>query len=191
MKSKNQATPKCGLTPLGLQKLRDAAAPSKPHAYEWYVIRGINAPEEHMERTSALETAIQAYAALDCADKRLGVTKDGIAAVDLIIRRDGREWISEDRLKLDSFKSDPVVTAAVAEIWKATGAAMRLTLTLLGRDSWSRPVYEGSDGSLYVDTDPRADRQPRICTKYRNAFDGEPDTPVRADFTFVPCRDTW
>ena len=66
----------------------------------------------------------------------------------------------------------------------------KLTLTLLGRDSWSRPVYEGSDGSLYVDTDPRADRQPRICTKYRNAFDGEPDTPVRADVTFVPCRDT-
>ena len=30
----------------------------------------------------------------------------------------------------------------------------KLTLTLLGRDSWSRPVYEGSDGNLYVDTDP-------------------------------------
>lgn len=67
----------------------------------------------------------------------------------------------------------------------------KLTLTLLGRDSWSRPVYEGSDGNLYVDTDPCADRQPRICTKYRNAFDGEPDIPVHADFTFVPHRDTW
>ena len=31
---------------------------------------------------------------------------------------------------------------------------MKLTLTLLGRDSWSRPVYEGSDGRLYVDTTP-------------------------------------
>ena len=67
----------------------------------------------------------------------------------------------------------------------------KLTHTLLGRDSWSRPVYEGSDGNLYVDTDPRADCQPRICTKHRNAFDGEPDTPVHADITFVPCRDTW
>ena len=38
---------------------------------------------------------------------------------------------------------------------------------------------------------PCADRQPRICTKYRNAFDGEPDIPVHAHFTFVPCRDTW
>ena len=67
----------------------------------------------------------------------------------------------------------------------------KLTLTLLGRDSWSRPVYEGSDGNLYVDTDPCADRQPRICTKYRNAFDVEPDITVRAEFTFVPHRDTW
>lgn len=67
----------------------------------------------------------------------------------------------------------------------------KLTLTLLGRDSWSRPVYEGSDGNLYVDTDPCADRQPRICTKYRNAFNGESDIPVHAEFTFVPHRDTW
>lgn len=68
---------------------------------------------------------------------------------------------------------------------------MKLTLTLQGRDSWSRPVYEGDDGRLYVDTDPCAARPPRICTKYRNAFDGEPDTPVKAGFAFVPRRDTW
>ena len=68
---------------------------------------------------------------------------------------------------------------------------MKLTLALLGRDSWSRPVYEGDDGNLYVDTDPRAGRPPRICTKYRNAFDGEPDMPVEADITFVPRRDAW
>ena len=68
---------------------------------------------------------------------------------------------------------------------------MKLTLTLLGRDSWSRPVYEGSDGSLYVDVDPCADRQPKVCTKSRNTFDGEPDTPVHAEFIFVPRRDTW
>lgn len=68
---------------------------------------------------------------------------------------------------------------------------MKLTLTLLGRDSWSRPVYRGNDGNLYVDVDPRADRPPDICTKYRNAFEGEPDTPVKAEITFVPRRDTW
>ena len=68
---------------------------------------------------------------------------------------------------------------------------MKLTLTLLGRDSWSRPVYKDSDGNLYVDTDPCADRPPRICTKYRNTFDGEPDTPVKSEFAFFPRRDTW
>lgn len=68
---------------------------------------------------------------------------------------------------------------------------MKLTLTLLGRDSWSRPVYEGSDGRLYVDTNPCAGRPPRVCTKYQNAFNGEPDTPVSAEFVFVPCRDIW
>lgn len=193
MESKKQNRPprQSGLTPQGLQRLRDAADPEKYHSYEWYVIEGINAPGERMERTPELKFAIQAYAALDCADKRLGIAKDGIAAVDLLIRQHGREWISEDRLKLDSFKSDPVVADAVADIRKATGAAMRLTLTLLGRDGWSRPVYEGSGGNLYVDVDPRADRQPKICTKYRNAFDGEPDAPVHADFAFVPRRDTW
>lgn len=65
-----------------------------------------------------------------------------------------------------------------------------LILTLLGRDGWSRPVYEGGDGSLYVDIEPRADCPPKICTKLDNAFDGEPDVPVRAEFTFVPRRDT-
>ena len=68
---------------------------------------------------------------------------------------------------------------------------MKLTLTLLGRDSWSRPVYEGNDGNLYVDVDPRTGYQPKICTKYRNAFDGEPDMPIKAEITFVPRRDTW
>ncbi len=68
---------------------------------------------------------------------------------------------------------------------------MELTLTLLGRDSWSRPVYEGGDGRLYVDVDPRADRPPNVCTKLDDAFDGEPDMPVRAEVTFVTGRDTW
>ncbi len=67
----------------------------------------------------------------------------------------------------------------------------KLTLTLLGRDSWSRPVYEGGDGRLYVDVDPCADCPPKICTKCYNAFDGEPDIPVHAEITFVPRRDTW
>ena len=68
---------------------------------------------------------------------------------------------------------------------------MKLTLALLGRDSWFRSVYEGHDGNLYVGVDPRLDRSPTICTKYLNAFDGEPDTPITAEITFVPYRDIW
>ena len=105
-----------GLTTEGLRRLRDAADPDKPHSYEWYVIENINSPGVHMDRTPSLEAAIRMYAALDRADKRLGVTKDGIAAVDLVIRHGGREWVSEDHLKLDSFKSDPAVAAAVMKI---------------------------------------------------------------------------
>ena len=68
----------------------------------------------------------------------------------------------------------------------------KLTLTFLGRDNWSRPVYEGDDGRLYVDVDPRdIDHEPSVCTKCRNTFDGEPDTLVHAEFIFVPRRDTW
>ena len=65
------------------------------------------------------------------------------------------------------------------------------TIVLLGRDSHDRPVYEAPDGTLYVDTDPRKDSEPDICTKQFNAFDGEPCDPVDGHFTFIPHRDTW
>lgn len=68
-----------------------------------------------------LGEAMRLYASLDCEDKRLGVTKDGIAAVDLAIHWDGREWLSEDRLKLDSFKDDPVVADAVVQLQQIVG----------------------------------------------------------------------
>ena len=69
---------------------------------------------------------------------------------------------------------------------------MPLQLTFVGRDSWSRPVYE-CGGRLYVDVDPRADRYPAICTKQDNDFDGEPcdPIPVGAEVEFIPHRDTW
>lgn len=73
----------------------------------------------------------------------------------------------------------------------------KLTLTHIGRDSWSRPVYE-CEGRMFVDVDPRSHRPPEICTKYNNTFDGEPDTPIAVmeqykdvEVEFVPCRDIW
>ena len=64
---------------------------------------------------------------------------------------------------------------------------MKLTLTLLGRDNWSRPVYEGNDGNLYVDADPRAGCPPKICTKYRNAFDIRCVGFVYIEFHYIAC----
>jgi hypothetical protein len=46
-------------------------------------------------------------------------------------------------------------------------------------------------GRLLVDVDPRKNREPDICTKQGNDFDGEPCDPVQADFIFLPYRDTW
>lgn len=68
----------------------------------------------------------------------------------------------------------------------------KLQLRLLGRDSWSRPVYE-CKGRLYVDVDPRAGRRPDICTKQGNDFDGEPCDPIPdwMEVEFLPRRDTW
>ena len=105
-----------GLTEQGHQRLRDAADPVLPHTYSWYVIENINTPELRSDHELPLEEAMQLYASLGCGDKRVGVTKDGIAAVDLAIHWDGREWLSQDRLKLDSFKDDPVVADAASRL---------------------------------------------------------------------------
>lgn len=48
----------------------------------------------------------------------------------------------------------------------------------IGNDSWDRPIYKGTDGTLLVDTDPVSECPMRLCTKYLNDFDGEPDTPI-------------
>ena len=64
----------------------------------------------------SLEEAIQRYTASEHDDKRLGVTKDDIAAVDLVIRHDGREWGSEDWTKSESFAQDPTVADAVTKM---------------------------------------------------------------------------
>jgi len=116
MKPRTEAShsQKLGLTEKGRQALRDAANPNKAHSYRWYVIENINDFDLRVDHDLPLDEAVQLYAGLDCADKRLGVTKDGFASVDLAIRYDGREWVSEDWTKLDSFRDDPAVAEAVS-----------------------------------------------------------------------------
>jgi len=106
---------KHGLTEEGRRQLQNAADPGVSHAYIWYMIENINDSESRVDHFDlTLEDAVRLYAASDCGDKRLGVTKDGIASVDLAIRYDGREWISEDWLESETFAEDPVVADAAA-----------------------------------------------------------------------------
>ena len=72
------------------------------------------------------------------------------------------------------------------------GEFTTIELTLIGRDSFGRPVYE-CDEKLYCDADPRKHMPANICTKLNNEFDGEPDCPIGKDvgFIFIPSRDTW
>ncbi|MCM1412577.1 MAG: hypothetical protein NC305_18840 [Lachnospiraceae bacterium] len=76
--------------------------------------------------------------------------------------------------------------------------AKKITLKLLGRDSWDRPVYEDESGKLWKDVTPRADYPADLCSSVNNSFDGEPDTPMSAmkcyqdaEIVFIPKRDTW
>ena len=105
-----------GLTEAGLQKLKDTADPALSHSYDWYVIEACNTPGEQFTSGLSLEDAIQRYAASENDNKRLGVTKDDIAAVDLVIRWDGREWVSEDWTRSESFAQDPTIEDAAAKM---------------------------------------------------------------------------
>lgn len=110
---------KTGLTEQGHRMLRDAADPSLPHQYSWYVIQNITRADQRVGQVLPLDEAIEHYLELGSEDKRLGVTKDGIASVDLVIRKDGREWVPEDYQKLDSFARDPIVAEAMGQIRQA------------------------------------------------------------------------
>ena len=60
-----------------------------------------------------MEEAIRTYLDSDRPEKRLGVTKDGIATVDLVRSLNGEQHFFTDHLRLDSFKRDPEIAAAV------------------------------------------------------------------------------
>ena len=63
-----------------------------------------------------LEEAIQIYQDTDASEKRLGVTKDSIATVDLVRSLDGEQSFFEDHKRLESFRSDPVVAKAAEQL---------------------------------------------------------------------------
>ena len=50
-----------GLTEKGLQALRDAADPTLPHTYAWFVLTDCNTPQEQIHRGLTLDEAIRLY----------------------------------------------------------------------------------------------------------------------------------
>ena len=108
-----------GLTEAGKQALRDAADPGRPHTYAWFVLTDCNTPDEQIHQGLTLEEAIRFYQNSNRPEKRLGVTKDGIATVDLVRSLNGEQQFFEDYRRLDSFRDDPVVIAAAETLHQA------------------------------------------------------------------------
>ncbi len=105
-----------GLTEKGLQALRDAADPALPHTYAWFVLTDCNTPQEQIHRGLTLDEAIRLYQDSPRPEKRLGVTKDSIATVDIVRTADGEQSFFPDHQKLDSFRSDPTIFEAVERL---------------------------------------------------------------------------
>lgn len=102
-----------GLTEAGKKILRDAADPALSRRYSWFVFQNFNMPGEKLIRNLMLPEAIQLYNELSSRNKRLGVTKDDIATVDLVIMSDGEQKFSKDYMQLASFSSDKVIADAI------------------------------------------------------------------------------
>ena len=60
-----------------------------------------------------MSDAIRVYSSSDRPEKRIGVTKDGIATVDLVRTQDGEQRFFEDYQKMNSFQNDPEILEAV------------------------------------------------------------------------------
>lgn len=105
-----------GLTEAGKQALQDAADPNSPHTYAWFVLTDCGTPEEQLLQGMTLDEAICVYQDCDCREKRIGVTKDSVATVDLARFCDGEQQFFEDHRKLRSFQNDPFIASAVEKL---------------------------------------------------------------------------
>lgn len=120
-----------GMTEAGKQALREAADPDRPHTYAWFVMTDCNTPDEQFHRDLTLEDAVRLYRDSTRPEKRLGVTKDGIATVDFLREVDGEQVFFQDHRRMDSFRDDPEIFEAVQLIhreleWSAPVRGMKM-----------------------------------------------------------------
>lgn len=112
MKQANQEQ-QFGLTESGKQMLQNATDNTRPHSYKWFVFQDYNTSSEILTKDLTLPEAIQIYNDIAGPNKRLGVMKDGIAAVDIIITLEGKQRFMRDYAYLASFSSDSIISQAV------------------------------------------------------------------------------
>lgn len=105
-----------GLTEAGKQALRDAADPVKPHTYDWFVIERYGQEGERLHSAASLTGAIDRYNGLSCDSRRLGVTKDGIATIDLLVTEGGVPRLDEGWLNNPRFAEDSVISEALVRL---------------------------------------------------------------------------
>lgn len=108
-----------GLTDAGKEMLRNAADNTLPHSYSWFVFQDYNTTSEKLTGDLTLSDAIRLYDETASRNKRLGVTKDGIATVDLLITLDGEQKFTDDYNRLASFSDDPVIAQAAETLKNA------------------------------------------------------------------------
>ncbi|MEA5057726.1 MAG: DUF4314 domain-containing protein [Anaerotignum propionicum] len=105
-----------GFTKEGLAALKRASDSTSIHSYQWFVLENLGLPNEVLEYAPSLEEAIHRYQGSASANKRLGVTKDEIATVDILIKENGDERIHSNYKDSDSFNHDTVILQAISKL---------------------------------------------------------------------------
>ena len=105
-----------GFTKEGLAALKRASDPVVKHSYRWFVFENLGLPNEVLEYAPSLEEAIHRYQGSASGKKLLGVTKDEIATVDILIKENGVERIHSNCKDSDSFNHDTVILQAVSKL---------------------------------------------------------------------------
>jgi len=116
MREKTEETSEFGFTKEGLAALKRASDSTVSHTYRWFVLKNLGLKNEVLEYASSLEDAINRYQASDTDNKRLGVTKDEIATVDILIKENGNERIHSGYNDSKSFNHDTVILQAVSKL---------------------------------------------------------------------------
>lgn len=105
-----------GFTKEGLAALKRASDPAVNHSYRWFVFENLGLPNEVLKYAPSLEEAIHRYQGSSSDNKRLGVTKDEIATVDILIKENGNERIDSNYKDSDSFNHDTAIIQAVSKL---------------------------------------------------------------------------